>query len=179
MRGMKGRRHHNLMLEKTANGKDLIKWLLEYPDKMFLAREWHEKRSLSANAYFHVLSDKIADARTLRGDTITKTAEKNELIGKYGQRMLLPNGNRAVFKSNVPPEVAKEWDGEHLLFIKHGDEPDIFWYCLMRHTATYDSREMAALIDGTVEDAKEWGVETLTPAELERLRGYGRDLEKG
>lgn len=165
------------MLDFIGGWKEVMNWLMDQPqEKKFKISEWHPKRSRSANSYFHVLSDRIADARTLRGDTISKAAEKNELIGKYGQMMLLPNGQRAVFKSNVPPDAAKEWEGEHLFFIKYDEDPNVYWYRLMRHTATYDSREMAALIDGTIEDAKAWGVETLTPEELKRLEGYEKSL---
>ena len=165
------------MLDFIGSWKEVMNWLMDQPkEKKFRITEWHPRRSRSANAYFHVLSDRIADARTLRGDTISKAAEKNELIGKYGQMMLLPNGQRAVFKSNVPPDAAKEWEGEHLFFLKYDEDPNVYWYRLMRHTATYDSREMAALIDGTQEDAKAWGVEVLTPEELKRLEGYEKSL---
>lgn len=166
------------MLDFIGGWKETMNWLMDQPkEKKFRITEWHPKRSRSANSYFHKLSDLIADARTLRGDTISKAAEKNELIGKYGQTLFLPDGQKAVFKSNTPPELVREFEGEHLFFLKYGDEPNVYWYKIMRHTATYDSREMSALIDGTIEDAKAWGVETLPPQELKRLEGYERNLE--
>jgi hypothetical protein len=34
----------------------------------------------------------------------------------------------------------------------------------------YDTKEMSVLIDGIVSEAKELGIETLTPDELERIK---------
>ena len=42
-------------------------------------------------------------------------------------------------------------------------------YKLMKGSHLYDSKEMSALINGTVSDAKELGIETLPPDELERM----------
>ena len=36
-------------------------------------------------------------------------------------------------------------------------------------SSTYDSKQMSRLIDSLVDDAKSYGIETLTPAELERM----------
>lgn len=40
----------------------------------------------------------------------------------------------------------------------------------MRGSHTYDTKEMSRLIDGTVEEAKELGIETLTPDQVERMK---------
>ena len=34
---------------------------------------------------------------------------------------------------------------------------------------------MARLIDGTIEEAKQLGIETLTPIEIENLKGYKKE----
>ena len=36
--------------------------------------------------------------------------------------------------------------------------------------STYDTKEMSVLIDGTVADAKELGIDTITPAELQEMK---------
>ena len=41
-------------------------------------------------------------------------------------------------------------------------------------SSTYDTRQMSALIDQLVQDAKALGIETLPPNELSRLAGYER-----
>ena len=47
---------------------------------------------------------------------------------------------------------------------------DFTHWAIVRPSHEYDTKEMAALIDGTIEDAKELGIETITPAELERMK---------
>ena len=48
-------------------------------------------------------------------------------------------------------------------------------YLIYKETHTLDSAEMATLIDGTIEEAKQLGIETLTPIELENLKGYKKE----
>lgn len=45
------------------------------------------------------------------------------------------------------------------------------FYRLMRGSHTYDSREMSELIKGTIQEAEDLGIETLTPRELEQMLG--------
>ena len=46
-------------------------------------------------------------------------------------------------------------------------------------SSTYDTKQMARLIDLVVEDCKQQGIETLTPEELERMALEWRQDEKG
>ena len=43
-------------------------------------------------------------------------------------------------------------------------------YIVMRGSHTYDTKEMSTLIDGVVQEAKELGIETMTPDEIERMK---------
>ena len=64
---------------------------LKDKDKLAIeVKQWRRKRSLDANAYFHVLVGKIADE--LR---ISKARCKNILIGRYGQPEVLDNEEEA------------------------------------------------------------------------------------
>lgn len=122
------------------------------------------KRSIDANAYFHVLVGKIADEFT-----ISKARAKNILICKYGQPLLLDDENICYYKTNAPIEFVQEQEEPHLGFIRI--LPDgMYMYKVMRGSHTYDTKEMSCLIDGTVADAKEAGIETMTPDEIERMK---------
>ena len=46
-----------------------------------------------------------------------------------------------------------------------------FWYRGYKGSHELNTAEMAKLIDGTVYECKEAGIETLTPNELERMKG--------
>lgn len=132
-------------------------------------KEHREKRSLNANAYFHKLVDELRQKLK-----ISFAACKNHLITSYGQLEYIDDVP-AVIKTNIEPERMREIETLHCLPIAVKEiEEGAYWYRLYRGTHTYDSREMAMLIDGTIEECKEQGIETMTPNELERLKGYER-----
>ena len=124
-----------------------------------------EKRSQNANAYFHVLVGKIADALN-----ISKPKCKNILLGKYGQREILEDG--PIILSIYEHIDMFEREDIHCIPVGHGEvngKAFTHW-AVLKPSHEYDSREMSILIDGTVDDAKELGIETLTPNELERMK---------
>ena len=52
---------------------------------------------------------------------------------------------------------------------KTEDGKELIFYKIFRGSSTYDTKEMSLLIDGTVSECKEQGIETLPPEELERM----------
>jgi len=153
--------------ETVMHGYDKLKDCQKLSIK---ATKYREKRSLNANAYFHVLVGKIAEALT-----ISKAKAKNILICKYGQPQLLQDGSIMVYKTNAPEEFMLELESMHCLPIKYLD--DATFYKIYRGSHTYNTAEMSALIDGTVADAKELGIETMSPAELQRIKErWGVDI---
>jgi hypothetical protein len=126
------------------------------------ADKHRKKRSLDANAYFHVLVGKIADKMT-----ISKAKAKNILITKYGQPELLPDGSPLIYKSNAPVEYMIELESIHSIPVKYVE--DATFYKIYRGSHTLDSKEMSILIEGTVADAKELGIDTMTPNQIQRM----------
>lgn len=125
------------------------------------------KRSLNANKYFHLLVGKIADAHK---PPISKARAKNMMLGKYGQRELIDDGPLIIsVKSKVD---MLEREDIHCVAAGYGfaNDTEFTHWAVIRGSHTYDNREMSILIDGTVEDAKELGIETLSPAEIERMK---------
>ncbi len=126
------------------------------------------KRSLDANAYFHVLVDKLADK--LR---ISKVRCKNMMIGRYGQPLFIDESEtaEAVIKTNIPVEQMLESETVHCMPCgrKVEEDKELIFYKIFRGSSTYNTKEMSVLIDGTVSECKEQGIETLAPEELERL----------
>ena len=123
------------------------------------------KRSLNANAYFHVLLGKIAEKLK-----ISKQRAKNLLLSKYGQREILEDGPLIIsILSNVD---MLEREDIHCVPVGYGEVngKDFTHWAVLKPSHEYDTKEMAELIDGTVESAKELGIETMTPAELERIK---------
>ena len=123
-----------------------------------------KKRSLDANAYFHVLVGKIADAIT-----VSKAYAKNTMLGRYGQREYNESGYVTLLvRSDIP---MMEREDVHTFPIGYTEIYDTEFtnYAVVRGSHTYTSKEMNYLIEGTVNEAKELGIETIPPRELERM----------
>ena len=122
------------------------------------------KRSLNANAYFHVLVGKIAEKLT-----ISKAKAKNILLGKYGQREMVDDGPLII--SILENVDMYEREDIHCIPVGHGvvNGRDFTHWAIVRPSHEYDTKEMAALIDGTIADAKELDIETLSENEIKRM----------
>mgnify|MGYP002624280617 FL=1 len=128
-------------------------------------KKHREIRSKNANAYFHVLVNKIA------GETGESDEEvKVRLITSYGT-------------------LARTKDGKYLMFVlpRDADATDYYKYAVLfdqrqvngitcnvwkvyKDSHKMDTKEMSRVIDGAVTEAKELGIETETPAQLARMK---------
>lgn len=126
------------------------------------ADKHRKRRSLDANAYFHVLCGKIAEKMI-----VSKARMKNILICMYGQAELLPDGSPLIYKTNAPVEYMMELESIHSIPVKYVD--DATFYKIYRGSHTYDSYEMSKLIEGTVAEAIEKGIDVKTPDEIRRM----------
>lgn len=133
-------------LEKLENfkGADLI----------IETQKYYEKKSLNANAYFWVLCTKIAHALNSDKDTVYLLQ-----LSKYGlfiDVMVIPEAVEALrhnYRWVEPMET-------------YGDMVSVRCYI---GSSNYDKAEMARLIDGTVQDAKDLNIDTWTRDEIERV----------
>lgn len=117
------------------------------------------KRSLDANAYCWVILQKIAEV--LHQD---KWNVYLEMLGKYGVF------THIIVKPNVVDKVKEEWRTvKELGEVSVNGITGIQLQCYFG-SSTYNTKEMSVLIDGIVYEAKELGIETLPPDELERMK---------
>lgn len=149
----------------TGTPEEIVKWLFTQDrDKVFTISEFRRKRSLNANAYFHVLVDKIAEKMRL-----SHTEVHNMMIADWGR--VDEELSTIIMDDEIPWEKVK---AIHLRPTTHTqvlDNGKLYRvYLVMRGSHTYNSLEMAHLIDGTVQEAKKQGIETLPPQDLERLK---------
>lgn len=127
------------------------------------ARPHRKKRSLNANSYFHVLAGKIAE---VLGTNLTH--EKNRLIREYGQYEFVDGYIPTVTVDESFEDKMLDLEGVHLLVVERPGK--VVRCALLRGSHTYNTKEMSRLIDGTVEQAQELGIETATPEQLERMK---------
>ena len=118
-----------------------------------------QKRSLNANSYAWQLMGQIAEA--LR---ISKEEVYMDMLRAYGQGGAISVEERFVEKFKRSYKY-HEWLGKSELKGKMF-EHFRFWV----GSSEYNTQEMSILIDGIVQEAKQLGVETLPPWEVERLK---------
>lgn len=120
-------------------------------------KRFRERRSLNANAYFHVLVAKIAEVMQKGIDEV-----KKNLVCDYGT---------VSFVARIPADANLEEIYTYSKLIgesKDTKKPCKDWY-IFKPTHTLDKSEMARLIDGAVQEAKELGIDTRTPDEIANL----------
>lgn len=134
----------------------------EDPTKRLTAQfAWHrEKRSINANAYFHVLVGKIAKATQQ-----SETEIKRQLVFDYGVQL----GALILEKDMLPEKAGVEYAKSINEFNSPKGKPCI-QYMIYKQTHTLDTAEMTQLIDGAVSEAQQLGIETKTPAELDKIK---------
>ena len=128
-------------------------------------KKHREKRSLSANAYFHVLVNKIA-AETGESDS----AVKQRLVVEYGALGKNEDGTTMGFMLPAKTDVTSLYKYVKCFDTREVNGTLFQCYLVYKHTSNMDSKEMARLIDGAIGEAKELGIETDTPEQLARYK---------
>ena len=142
----------------VGNAEQIVKWLFTQDrDKTFEVKEYRQKRSLNANSYAWVLINEMANVLRTSKDEVYQ-----EMLKRYGQNEVI--------------SVLSDIDISR--FVKYYEEigkghVEVYSYPQYRcfiGSSEYDSREMAILIDGIVDEAKELGIDTLPTTAVERMK---------
>lgn len=112
------------------------------------------RRSQDANAYFHVLCSKIAEKTRLSMDEV-----KSNMVVNYGAPMYA-----VTIPSNA--DISAMWAYSRFI----GEDNGKAEYWLYKQTHTLNSSEMARLINGTIQEAQQLDIETITPRELAEMQ---------
>lgn len=167
----------NILLSLDNYPSDELNDLLECNIDIRLKKHF-KKRSLDANAYFYVLVNKIAEKEHISDEEVHDRllAEnrcyiiENEAVDwmvadwKSSKYRLVRINDQYYYDSLQDVILQKPGGGTY----KAKGEPKrsrIFWHIKGSHQM--DSKEMARLIDSTVQEAKGLGIETLPQAQLE------------
>lgn len=126
--------------------------------------KWVEQRSLDANAYFHVLVDKIAKATNKGNEEVKKNLNLD-----YGTIMLDKKGLKVGIKLPVDVNVDDVYQYAKWFDVRNENGRDFNCYILYKPTHTLTKTEMKRLIDGTIQEAQNLGIETRTPEEIKNM----------
>ena len=125
------------------------------------------RRSLNANNYHWSLCEQIA--KVLK---VSKYEVHNQLMIDYGTDWLDENGNHVYV-------LMKDNDAYMKLETTHYRPTDAVqdckgtiyrWFVLLTPSHLMTKTQMSGLIDGTVYEAQELGIDTRTPDEVERIK---------
>ena len=169
---MNGRLHD---LTQRLDGKQIVSFVLNEDFRPFydglkdkdldITAEVHrERRSKDANAYFHLLLNKIARAQSLSDDQVKKM-----LVTEYGA--LATDGDGDAIALILPATFNIEALYKYVKVIgeRERDGKLFHQYAVYKETHTLNTAEMSKLIEGTIFEAKQLGIETATPFELAQL----------
>lgn len=157
-----------LTLEIDGDCTELIEQLKDETLSIEI-KKYRKKRSLTANNYYWTLVGKIS--------------EINHVSTAYTHNMYLRDchyleeADGATIAVTIPDTPEAEADvlnktEYHLLPTSQtieGKNGTLRYYLMLRGSSTFDSKEMARLIDFAVQDAKQLGIETITQAEIDKL----------
>lgn len=142
----------------VGKADDVIKWLLNQDrEKLFEIKPYRQKRSLNANAYAWVLINEIANRLRTSKDEVYL-----EMLKRYGQSKVISVLSEIDISRFVKyyEEIGKG----------HVEGKEFTHYRCFIGSSEYDSREMAILIDGIVDEAQELGIDTLPTTAVERMK---------
>lgn len=128
------------------------------PGEYEIIRE-KKKRSLNANAYAWQLITKIGDVLRLSKEDVYF-----DMLKSYGQ------GGAISVEERFADNFKRTWKYHESLGKSRLNGRTFEHFRFWVGSSEYDTNEMAILIDGIVQEAKQLKIETLTPMELERLK---------
>lgn len=126
-------------------------------------KRYRKKRSLDANAYAWVLMDKISKVTGVNKVEVYRQTIKE--IGGVSEVLCLRNEAVEKFRRNWASK-GTGWQSE----VMDSKIPECTNVVIYYGSSTYDTEQMSRLIDSVVQDAKALGIETMTPAELARIK---------
>lgn len=141
-----------------GNAEAIIQYLFQQDrEKVFEVREYKSKRSLTQNAYFWILCNAIGNALKISKDEVHL-------------RMLKEYGQSEVFSIRSDIDVSRYLKYYEEIGRGKANGKEFTHYRVFKGSSEMDSLEMSILINGTVSEAEQLGIPTLTPAEIARLK---------
>lgn len=142
--------------------KQIMVWLLKQDNKkQYEIKEVKQKRSNNANAYFHALVNELA-----RYYSMSDTDMKIKMNLDYGTIAKFEDGR--IKGCKVPKGTNIREFYQYAKWYKK-DENEDDCYIFYKETHTLNSKEMAQLINGVVQECENAEIETKPKAEINAL----------
>ena len=154
-------------MELTNKTKEDIKQIVENLDeskKYDVKISYHiEKRTLTANAYYWVLVNKIANVLQT-----SKEEVHEKMIKRYSQREYI-----SVLEQVDIEKYGIRYYDEGVNFTQNGKR--FKSYIIYENSSDMNKLEFSILVNGIVSEAQEMGIETLTPEQIALLKYHEKE----
>ena len=131
-------------------------------------KKFHKRRSLDANAYMWKLLGELAKKLETTSEELYR-----HYVSQYGiYKDFLLTESEAKTMIALWEKQGLGWPVEKLDFATNGDR---VIYRAYYGTSVYTSKQLSRILDAVSEDAKEAGIETMTPNQLEILKVVWRN----
>ena len=178
-------RFDNLMVDLSVNKQKVVLTLNEDARQAFdqlkeceklsiTIKKYRLKRSLDANSYYWVLITKLAKKKETSNEEL-----HNEMIAEYGFPELIDGQlvRMSIPDTDESDNIIRKSSAYHLKpttqIIQGKDGVNYRTYIMMRGSSTYNTEEMARLIEGLIYECKSSGMldaEIMTPDEKQQLK---------
>lgn len=135
--------------------------------------EHKEKRSLSQNAYYWKLINEVARKQKKSVAYIHNTELRAARYARWfdGELVLVGIPDTDEAETVIMEQM------EYHLAPTNRREGEKRIYVMLRGSSEFNTAEMSHLLDLLIQDAQALGIETMTPAELARIRAYEQERE--
>lgn len=132
--------------------------------KKYEVKEYKNKRSNDANAYFHVLVNQLARYHNIADDEM-----KIKMNLQYGTIAKDEHGNSIGVKIPQGTNIKQFYD--YAKWFGECEENGLKFdkYLFYKRTHLLDTKEMSYLINGVVQECQDVGIETKTKEEIDSL----------
>lgn len=124
-------------------------------------KKHYKSRSKNANSYMWCLCDELGKVLGITKEEVYK--EQIRKVGVFRAVALDKSVAGTIF--TAWRRIGTGWVVEELY-----EESDKVHALLYYGSSTYNTAQMSRLIDSLVEDCKEYGIETMTPNEIEKMK---------
>ena len=139
---------------------------LNEKDVRIEVKQYRERRSLNANNYAWELITKIADETRIGKDEMYF-----KMLKEYGQSIMI-----SVYSDIDITGYGIKYYEEAGQSTLNGKE--FTHYKVYKGSSEFDTREMSIFIDGIVQEAKNLGIETMTPNQIAEMESAWNAYEK-
>lgn len=157
--GLNGEQHLGLVL--LGDFREEYKKLKDQPVDIAIKKH-RALRSRDANAYCWVLITKLAESMQ---PPLSKEEVYRLMLKRYGQ------GTTISVQTDKLEDVCRELDYWERIGTGTVNGKEFTHLRMWVGSSKYNTKEMSLFVSGIVEEAKELGIETMTPQELAMLEG--------